>query len=236
MSTTAPFVLDVPDAIRERHGNVDLYLPGGDGRHPAIVFVHGGPIPPDAAPTPRDWPVYRGYGNLAAASGAVGVTVDHRLHSPSAYPDSARDVADAVAFARAYPRVDPDRVAVWVFSGGGLLLAEWLRDPPPWLRCLAATYPRLVPKKERDVDPRYRPIQAVGGAAGLRFVLTRAGREEPELAGAVEDFLAAGRAAGVDLAVVDVPHGRHGFDMFDHTDESRAAVREATRLVVEALA
>jgi hypothetical protein len=32
-----------------------------------------------------------------------------------------------------------------------------------------------------------------------------------------------------------VPNGRHGFDMLDHTDESRDAVRQAFNAVLAAL-
>src|SRR5205823_799431 len=60
----------------ERHGNLCRYLPAHRQPGPAVVFVHGGPLPPDQRPTPRDWPVYRAYGSLAASRGAVGVTVD----------------------------------------------------------------------------------------------------------------------------------------------------------------
>jgi hypothetical protein len=41
------------------------------------------------------------------------------------------------------------------------------------------------------------------------------------------------QAAGVE--VVDVPHGQHGFDALDHTDESREAVNRALDLVLDAL-
>src|SRR5690349_183545 len=135
-----PFVLPVETVTPDRRGNVDVYLPVLTETRPAIIFVHGGPVPAAVSPTPRDWPVYRGYGSLAAARGVVGVTIDHRLHHPAAYPEAAADVAAAVRLARELPQVDADRIAVWFFSGGGLLLADWLRNPPGWLRCVAATY------------------------------------------------------------------------------------------------
>src|SRR4051812_48764757 len=106
MDLEKPLVLPVKAVVAERHGTVDLYLPDAAGPRPAIVFVHGGPIPAALRPTPRDWGVYRGYGSLAASGGLVGVTVDHRLHSPMAYADAAEDVTAAVELARADPRVD----------------------------------------------------------------------------------------------------------------------------------
>jgi hypothetical protein len=34
------------------------------------------------------------------------------------------------------------------------------------------------------------------------------------------------------LTIVEVPDGRHGFDMLDHTDESREAVAQAFNAVL----
>ncbi len=231
-----PFVVPVPAREPQRQGTVDLYLPEDDTPHPAIVFVHGGPVPADRRPTPRDWPVFRGYGALAATRGVVGVTLDHRLHSLADYPHAAEDVASAVAFVRSIPRVDADRIAVWHFSGAGLLLADWLREPAPWLRCAAATYPLLALPSGSAVDPRFDPIAALATTGPrLPVVLTRAGKERPALAEAVERFVAAARTHQVRLALVDVPDGQHGFDMLDHTDASRDAVERAMNLVIAAL-
>jgi hypothetical protein len=56
-------------ALWRREGTLDVYRPAGSdgGLRPVVIFVHGGPLPPDLQPTPRDWPIYRGYGALAAS-------------------------------------------------------------------------------------------------------------------------------------------------------------------------
>ncbi len=87
---------------------------------------------------------------------------DHRLQSVADYSIAAQDVASAVEQARGFDGVDPDRVGLWFFSGGGLLVADWLAAPPPWLRCVAMTYPVLTPlqvgtsKPALIPSPRYR--------------------------------------------------------------------------------
>ncbi|MFD3518256.1 alpha/beta hydrolase [Streptomyces sp. NPDC058657] len=231
-----PFLLDVPGVPRERAGRVDLYLPEPDaagGPLPAVLFVHGGPVPAGLAPTPRDWPMYQGYAGLAAARGVVGAMLDHRLHDVGDYPVAADDVAAAVEQLREDPRVDADRIALWFFSGGGPLSAEWLAAPPPWLRCLAATYPILDPMPSWGLSgERFRPVRAVARAGDLPVVLTRAGLEVPAIAATVEAFVAAGEECGARLDLVDVPHGHHGFETLDPTDESREAVRSALEKVV----
>jgi dienelactone hydrolase len=221
-----PFVIDVKTRTAERLGRVDLYRPDDLTRPaPAIVFVHGGPVPADLQPTPRDWPVFQGYGSLSAERGAVAATVDHRLHDVSSYPVAAADITEAVEAVRADPRVDAGRVALWFFSGAGLLVADWLRTPPDWLRCVAATYPVLAPPP--DWDARWRPAEAVASAGDLPIVLTRAGLERPAFAAAVTAFVDAASDCGARLEIIDVPNGQHGFDTLDHTAESRDAVSRA---------
>ncbi|QLE75092.1 alpha/beta fold hydrolase [Streptomyces rectiverticillatus] len=246
--TTAPgeqpahlrtFLLDVEERPRERVGEVDLYLPDPPGApdaerpRPAVVFVHGGPVAPDERPTPRDWPGYVGYCRYVASLGAIGVMLDHRLHGLADYARAAEDVAAAVERVRADPRVDGDRVALWYFSGGGLLSADPLAEPPPWLRCVAMTYPVLAPLPGWGmVDARFRPVQAVSRAGRLPVVLTRVGLENAAIAATVGEFLSTAEDCKADVEVVDVPLGHHGFETIDHTEEARGAVERAVRAVL----
>ncbi|MFI1105766.1 alpha/beta fold hydrolase [Streptomyces melanogenes] len=230
-----PFPLDVPDVPRERTGNVDLYVPGttGDEPLPAVLFVHGGPVPADARPTPRDWPMYAGYARLAAGKGVVSAVLDHRLHDLADYPLAERDVTAAVDLLRRDPRVDADRIALWFFSGGGPLSAPWLGAPPVWLRCLAATYPVMAPLPNWGFgESRFRPVDAVRAAGDLPIVLTRVGLEMAEIAATVEEFLAEARDCGAEVEVVDVPNGHHGFETRDPGEESREAVQSALHSVL----
>lgn len=228
-----PFLFDFPGPERERAGRVDLYLPGSASPSPAVVLVHGGPIPASLRPTPRDWPAYTGYGRQLAGQGAVGVTVDHRLHGLADYPRAAADVAEAIEVVRADPRVDPDRIALWFFSGGGLLCADWLAAPPAWLRCVALTYPVLSPLPGwEQVDARFRPAQAVAAAGPLPVVVTRVGLEQPVIAATVTEFVAAATESGATLELIDVPDGHHGFETIDHTEQARHAVRSAVASVL----
>lgn len=220
-----PFVLPVSPTEPERHGRVDLYPPVASEPRPAIVIVHGGPVPAQVVPAPREWPLFQGYGSLAAARGCVGVTVGHRLHHPGAYADAADDIAAAIAFARADPRVDAGRVALWFFSGGSPLSADWLRAPKPWLRVVAFNYPLLAEIPGFALEARFRPVEAA--TTTVPVVLTRVGRESPAIAATVEAFVDAARAGDTPLTVVDVPNGHHSFDAVDDTDESRAAVERA---------
>ncbi|WMX43798.1 alpha/beta hydrolase [Streptomyces roseicoloratus] len=225
------FLLDVPERPRRRRSRVDLHLPDAEGPRPAVVFVHGGPVDPDQRPTPRDTPFLLGHGRHAAGLGLVGATLDHRLHGLADYVRAADDLAEAVDLVRADPRVDPDRIALWFFSAGGLLAADWLAAPPPWLRCVALSYPVLAPLPDwRAVEERFRPTDRVT-AASPPVVLTRAEREHPGFQATVDRFLAVAEGAGAEVERIDVPAARHGFELLDHTAETRSAVRRAARSV-----
>ncbi|WP_406864973.1 dienelactone hydrolase family protein [Streptomyces sp. HUAS MG47] len=232
-----PFLLDLPGRRRERVGRVDLYPPEADAPRPAVLFVHGGPVPAGVEPTPRDWPAFVGYARYAAGLGAVGATVDHRLHDVSAYPRAAEDLAAAVDLLRADPRVDPDRIALWFVSAGGLLSAPWIAQPPPWLRCVAAAYPILAPLPAwGPSDPRFRPAAALGNTTNRPpIVLLRVGRERPEIAATVEAFLAAADRTAADVEVIDLPGGAHGFETTDRSEDARRAVERTMRAVLDRL-
>ncbi|MFI1809015.1 alpha/beta hydrolase [Streptomyces sp. NPDC020422] len=226
------FLLDVPERARVREGRVDLHLPDGEGPRPAVLFVHGGPVAPDQRPTPRDSPTLLGYARYLAGLGVVGATLDHRLHGLADYPVSAGDLAEAVECLRADPRVDGDRIALWFLSGGGLLSADWLAAPPPWLRAVALSCPVLAPPRSwRAVHSRFRPVAAVTEASPP-IVLIRAGLEHEMFATGVEEFLTAAARAGAGIDLIDAPLAHHGFETLDHTPETRAAVTRAARSVL----
>ncbi|MFI7005236.1 alpha/beta fold hydrolase [Streptomyces sp. NPDC050145] len=236
------FLLDVPPLPRERHGSLDLYLPeGGENATglplPAVLFIHGGPVPKGVEPTPRDWPALTGYARHAASLGVVGATVDHRLHDVTDYPVAAADLADAVQALRDDPRVDGDRIALWFLSGSGPLTAEWLDGPPSWLRCLVACYPIMAPMPNWGVPAgRFRPAEVVGEAGSLPVVVLRPELEQPVFADTVDRFLrAADDTEEAVVEVIGIPGARHGFEGLDHTEAARDAVRRAVAYVLDRL-
>ncbi|WP_132284889.1 nuclear transport factor 2 family protein [Kribbella sp. VKM Ac-2568] len=221
-----PFVLTVEGAADlriERVGDLDFYRPASTARTGAILLVHGGPGPADLEVQPRDWPVYQGYAKAIAQRGLVAVTVDHSLiRGYDQLTAAADDVEAAVGILRADPQVDQGKVGLWFFSGSGLLAGEWLDSRPDWLRWIALTYPCVATPP--GVDELVSAAEVIGKHKDLPVLLTRVGREREALAGPVAEFVSAGGAA---LDIIDVPKGQHGFDMLDHTEESRAAVTKA---------
>ncbi|HET9896490.1 MAG TPA: alpha/beta hydrolase [Streptosporangiaceae bacterium] len=233
----APFVLPTDSDPHERHGNIDLYLPEGEGPWPAAVFITGGPIPAELEwNRPRDWPMYRGYGGLLSANGLVAAPVQLPLHSYDDFPRAADALAAAVDVVRADPRVDGDRMCLWFFCGGSPLISDWLRNPPQWVRCIGATYPVLGSRPGKELPPRFLPAEALSvRTARPPIVLTRVGLEDPVVASTVAEFVTAAEKYDVALEIIDVPNGRHGFDFLDYTEESREAVYKALEMIRNAL-
>jgi acetyl esterase/lipase len=227
---------------------MDVYTPpdlkAGEKR-PAVVFIHGGPVPPEMEPT--EWGVYRSYGELAAASGFVGVTFKHRLNGLADYGRAASDATallERVRTDQSLP-IDPDRIALWGFSGGPPLLSIALQRPTPYVRCLVSFY-GILDLRSAPGDPsqvpepaasELSPVALVGSRGGPfpPVLIARASKDAPRINESVDAFLKAGIAAGVSVDLLTLPDGRHGFDALDDTARSREVIRRAVAFVKDHL-
>ena len=90
---------------------LDVYRPKGEGPHPVVVFFYGGSW------RNGDRADYRFVGEALAASGAVAILPDYRVHPEARYPDFVEDGAAAVAWAVGHAAAyggDPQRVVAIV--------------------------------------------------------------------------------------------------------------------------
>jgi dienelactone hydrolase len=136
--------------------------------------------------------------------------------------------------------VDPDRLVVWVFSGGGWMMAPFLRERPVYVRALVAFYAVLdVPaddsmpedvklKMVRFSSRAEAPFQGRGCCAAPVFI-ARAGLDGPALNQSIERFVQEARkeANYIDVTLMEHPEGRHGFDILDDNDRSREIIQGA---------
>jgi len=226
---------------------MDVYTPPGlsDGtRLPAVFFVHGGPIAPDMQP-PKEWGVYLSYGELAAASGLVGVTFNHRFYHPQTVEQAASDVCAAIAYVREHAdrfHVDAERLCLWAFSGGGPLLSLAFWERPAHIKCIVAFYALLdlrhVPSPGPD-DPtgevRVQKFSTAAylkdKAAGLPMFVARAGLDSPLINQSVDTFVQKALAANTLITVMNHPQGQHGFDILDDNERSREIIAHAIEFV-----
>jgi len=222
---------------------MDVYSPPGPSRpRPAVILVHGGPIPRTGA---KNMGVFVSYGELLAASGFVAVSFDHRFLSAARLPDAGADVADLVAHVRANAAslgIDPERLALWAFSGGGPFLSAPLRERAGWLRAVVAYYAVLdlqqpAPGPDsgltRELRVAYSPVAALGtdAKAAPPILVARAGLDHPWLNDGIDRFVAAAVAQGATLDLMTHPQGRHGFDILDDDARSRAIIRRTVEFL-----
>ncbi|MGI8497295.1 MAG: alpha/beta hydrolase [Gemmatimonadaceae bacterium] len=239
---------------------LNVYAPPGLARGkalPALLLVPGGIIPGEG-PMPREWTAYDAWGRLAAASGLVGITADHRMTVADNVDEASADLLDAIAYVRAHAaefHVDPTRLCVQFHSAGGPISGVLLRDPPPYLRCVVLYYPYLdlehlrrdtpfrkaYPAAHADSLSAYSPAGALARVDPARLppiFLARAGRDQiPYLNESNARFLDTAVARGVTIDFMLHATGQHGFDIANHDNRSRqimaaslAFVRRATGL------
>lgn len=193
---------------------------------PAIIFVHGGPIRTSYAP-PKDWQINQDYVRLAACHGFVGVTFNHRFYAREQLPQSIEDVEAAVGFVRensAEFNIDPDRICIWAFSGGGNHLPAFFQKQPDYLRCIISFYAR-------------HPDNIIAAAANnkIPYLIIRAGKDAPDLNEKIDQFVASALAANLPVELINNPDGEHGFD-FAEDDDPPALLEMSQRTITQALA
>ena len=221
-----PFVLPHDHVVTETLNGVDYYLPTASERAGAVVLVHGGPIPADRSVGPREWPAYVGYGSLLASSGVVAAMLEHGFRDPTSLDRAINDVRRCIGEVRRHPRVDPERIAVWAFSAGGVLLGDVLSAQPTWLRAVAATY-ALLDAGEEDASSSSSPTPVAVArrrAIGVPMLLVRVEHERDWIAATQAAFLHASTSAKPAVDVIEVADAEHGFETIDDTDASRRAI------------
>jgi acetyl esterase/lipase len=228
--------------------HMDVYSPSGPPRsRPAVILIHGGPIPKTGA---KNMAVFVSYGELLAASGFVAVAFDHRFLAPARLADAGADVADLVAHIRKSAGslgVDPERLAVWAFSGGGPFLAVPLRERPTWLRAVVAYYAILDLQQPPPGDDSgmsgelrqtFSAIRSLGEDAKSAppILVARAALDNPWLNGTIDRFVQTALAKSATLDLLNHPEGRHGFDILDDNARSKQIIRHTLEFLRDHLA
>ena len=228
---------------------MDVYMPPNlpsGARRPAIVFVHGGALPANLLTKPKEWGAYVSYGQLAAASGFVGITFNHRFYGwdMKSLSDARSDVGEAIAYIRNNAEllgVDKDRICLWALSAGSVLLGPALTEAPSYIRCLVFYYSilDLEPlRKERptitdDVTREFSPLARLEAASPnlAPIFIARAGRDEPGLNVAVDSFIQRALARKVTLDFSNHAEGQHGFDVLDDNPRTREIIARTLEFI-----
>lgn len=233
---------------------MDVYRPldvGADEPRPAVVFVHGD-APPEILAGAKDWAQYVSWGRLAAASGLVGITFDHRsTERLTRLADTASDIDDLLVYVRDHAdayRIDRDALCLWTCSAGApVALHSTLVNTPPFIRCIVAFYALLdlqhvghyqdlAPGVTADDLRAYSPLHHLEQGSGPipPVFVARAGLDHPRFNDAIDRFVLAAITRNLPIAFVNHPNGRHAFDVVNDGDAtSRRIARRVLPFMVE---
>ncbi|HEY6572481.1 MAG TPA: hypothetical protein VI198_04110, partial [Candidatus Eisenbacteria bacterium] len=174
-------------------------------RAPLVVFVNGVGI---ADPPLRRWGGYQSWGRLVAMSGMAAVTHDSRRETPR--EDLEALIAHLRRNAERYG-IDPENIAIWA-SSANLRHGSWYALNPANKHVKAAAF------YYGGIDTTYLrgDLPVFVARAGLDFQGTNAG---------MDGFVARSLARNAPVTVVNLPNGRHGFDVTDPEEASRDVIR-----------
>lgn len=243
LAQQAPLVLHPPANIRFTVRTIEIASTGGtrlkvDVFAPARTKPKGAVILISGAGDARDWPNYIDLAKLAVARGLVAVIPEKRFPRAGGLPAVETSQDDSLALFNALGEhgpigVSPERTCAWLFSGGGLQMGAVFNPDAPQLGCAVGFYPALGLRAEDKPQAwiqRHAPIAAFTALAATRHVplhIVRAGKDNEGLNRAIGEFTAAALAANYDFELRNLPDAVHAFDLFDDTEWSRQAIRDA---------
>lgn len=226
---------------------MDVYSPAARdrARRPAVIFIHGGRIPPNLRTTPKDWGVFVSYGQLVAAAGFVGVTFNHRFYAWESLADSQSDVNDVINYVRSHAEalgVDRDRIILWAVSAGGIFLSQTLREVPTYVRCLVGFYAELDLQNLRRVAPasvsdetlrEFSPVYHLSKKKKETppIFIARAGLDAADLNSGLDRFVEMALANNLTVEVMNHAAGHHGFDVADNDERSREIIKRGLEFI-----
>lgn len=217
---------------------MDLYYPPDSqsaGRTPAVIFVTGYN---DAGAQRmlgcrmKEMGAYISWGQLAAASGLVGITYTNS--------DPAADVRSVLQHIRQHATslgIDEARIGLWACSGNvPNALAVLMRGGQDFLKCAVLCYAYTLDldgsSRIADASKQFGFVNSSAGKAvedlprDLPLFIARAGRDQmPGLNEALDRFLAGALACNLPVTLVNHATGPHAFDLVDDSKASREIVR-----------
>jgi len=224
---------------------MDVYYPEdyeGETRLPAIIYVHGD-ASPEFLKDAKDWGQYVSWGQLAAASGLIGITFNHRSSEmPTKLYDAAKDTDDLITYVRANSKslgIDANALCIWTCSGGSpFALRSALREDASYVRCIVSYYGIADLKVFYDADDKLPHLSdevldefSAPNRLSKRtntlppMLIVRAGLDAPELNSSIDRLLTAAIAKNVSLDFMNHATGHHAFDILDDNIRSQEIIR-----------
>jgi len=245
-----PVVVAVPDDVKMtvkrdiRYSDkadrllADIFMPADTTReYPAVIFVHGGPIPDSVPIAAKNWGQYQSYGALIAANGMAGVVFNYRYSSFADSHNAREDVLaliDHVHNNAAEYGIDNSNVCIWYFSGGGSFIAPVLERHSEWIKCLSIYYavagPRAQANMGRDLPDNLKvgldpfPVLDNKTDSNPALFIAEAGNDIPELNVTLREFTLTAIEKGWEVEFWNHPTGPHAFDILQDDARSRSII------------
>jgi dipeptidyl-peptidase-4 len=203
-------------------------------RYPVVMYVYGGPSAPTVANAWQGGP--RGYYHqLLADSGVIVMYVDNRSAAGKSKIDAntivnqlygpveLNDLLDGVAWLKSQAFVDPDKVGIWGWSGGGTMTLESMTSSKDFAAGVAVApvtdwryydtvYTERYMKQPNDNEAGYESTSHAKRAADLhgRLLLVHGTYDDnvhPQNSWAFSDQLI---DAGITFDMMIYPMRKHG--------------------------
>lgn len=217
----------------------DIYLPANTKqKRPAIIFIHGGPIPKDLPPA-KDWGFFQSYGALVTGAGFAGVTFNHSFNSLNDLQSSNDDIQAAVSFIRSNAdkyAIDKDNICLWFYSGSGSFVAPFLKQQPQWLKCMVIYYGILGPKVLEEMGQTFaenqhenlKPLPLLKSKLKPTWrpaiFIAEAGEDKAELNLGLQRFSKTAKDNAWPVEYWSHTTGPHGFDLIKDDQRSREII------------
>ena len=225
---------------------MDLYYPPklpDNSQLPAIIFVFGFPnsVMLDRFGVKlKDSGQYVSWGQLAAASGIVGITYE------TTQPE--KDIYSVLAYVRHNAKtlqIDGNRFGMWACSGNVPTALSVLVTAPTYVKCsvlyyglmfegsdshemeeLAKRYGSAYPCKTESVDHLSQDIP---------LFVVRTGEDHPQLNKSIERFVCEATKRNLPLTFVNYGQGQHGFDLENDSVSSQEIIKHTLAFLHEHL-
>ncbi|HEU4723810.1 MAG TPA: hypothetical protein VFU59_00795, partial [Candidatus Eisenbacteria bacterium] len=174
-------------------------------RAPLVIFANG--VGVDQPPL-RRWGIYQSWGRLVAVSGMAAVTHDSRRTAPR------EDLETLVTHLRSHADkygIDPDNIAIWACSAN-LQHGSWYALNPANVHVKAAVF-------------YYGNVDTTFLRTDLPVLVGRAGLDNLGTNASLDNFLRRALQRNAAVTLLNIPNGRHAFDLVDPQETSRDAVR-----------
>lgn len=231
---------DIAYATADSNGlGLDLYrpppgTPHADSPRPAVVFVSGYSDPGFVQAIGckfKEMAAYVDWARSLATLGIIAVTYENARP----FEDAAAAIGYVAGNAKRLG-IDPDRIGVWACSGNVPTALALLSDPSIEIACAALCYGYLMDLGAStivaDTSAQFRFSDAMQGKSITEvrdspFLIVRAGNDEmPGLLDCMDQFIAASLTQDLPMTLINYPGGIHAFDLNDHSDRSKAMIRE----------